>query len=104
MLAAACLYALDHHVERLAEDHANARCWPRGSPSSGVRGRSRSETNIVIASVEDPRWPDRRAGGRGRADQLGRARDASAASPTWTWTAPGVDEALGAFGRVLSRA
>jgi threonine aldolase len=24
-LAAACLYALDHHVERLAEDHANAR-------------------------------------------------------------------------------
>ncbi|MGD9722203.1 MAG: low specificity L-threonine aldolase [Pirellulales bacterium] len=25
ILAAACLYALDHHVERLAEDHANAR-------------------------------------------------------------------------------
>ncbi len=24
-LAAACLYALEHHVERLAEDHANAR-------------------------------------------------------------------------------
>jgi threonine aldolase len=24
-LAAACLYALDHHVERLAEDHTNAR-------------------------------------------------------------------------------
>ena len=24
-LAAACLYALDHHVERLAEDHANAQ-------------------------------------------------------------------------------
>ena len=24
-LAAACLYALDHHVERLADDHANAR-------------------------------------------------------------------------------
>jgi threonine aldolase len=23
-LAAACLYAMDHHVERLAEDHANA--------------------------------------------------------------------------------
>ena len=23
--AAGCLYALDHHVERLAEDHANAR-------------------------------------------------------------------------------
>ncbi|MEJ2235220.1 MAG: low-specificity L-threonine aldolase [Syntrophobacterales bacterium] len=25
ILAAACLYALDHHVERLAEDHENAR-------------------------------------------------------------------------------
>jgi threonine aldolase len=24
-LAAACLYALDHHVERLAEDHENAQ-------------------------------------------------------------------------------
>ena len=24
-LAAACLYAMDHHVERLAQDHANAR-------------------------------------------------------------------------------
>jgi threonine aldolase len=24
-LAAACLYALDHHIERLTEDHANAR-------------------------------------------------------------------------------
>src|SRR5439155_718848 len=25
IVAAACLYALDHHVERLAEDHENAR-------------------------------------------------------------------------------
>ena len=25
IIAAACLYALDHHVERLADDHANAR-------------------------------------------------------------------------------
>jgi threonine aldolase len=25
ILAAACLYALDHHVERLEEDHENAR-------------------------------------------------------------------------------
>ena len=24
-LAAACLYALDHHIERMAEDHANAQ-------------------------------------------------------------------------------
>ena len=29
MLAAAALHALDHHIDRLAEDHANARAWPR---------------------------------------------------------------------------
>ena len=28
--AAACVYALDHHVDRLAEDHANARALARG--------------------------------------------------------------------------
>ena len=30
IVAAACLYALDHNVERLAEDHANARALARG--------------------------------------------------------------------------
>src|SRR6266566_213087 len=28
--AAACIHALDHHVDRLAEDHANARALARG--------------------------------------------------------------------------
>lgn len=28
--AAACVYALDHHVDRLADDHANARALARG--------------------------------------------------------------------------
>mgnify|MGYP000673699300 CR=1 FL=1 len=30
LLAAACLYALEHHVERLADDHANARRLAQG--------------------------------------------------------------------------
>ena len=30
ILAAACLHALDHHVERLAEDHARARRLAEG--------------------------------------------------------------------------
>ena len=30
ILAAGCLYALDHHVERLAEDHAHARLLAEG--------------------------------------------------------------------------
>ena len=33
ILAAGCLYALDHHVERLAEDHANARALAGGARS-----------------------------------------------------------------------
>jgi threonine aldolase len=53
IVAAACLYALDHHVERLAEDHANARTLVEGlAELPGIRAEP-VETNIVIASVED---------------------------------------------------
>jgi threonine aldolase len=46
--AAACLYALDHNVERLAEDHANARTLARGlSQISGVEVQA-PETNLVF--------------------------------------------------------
>jgi threonine aldolase len=42
IVAAACLYALDHNVERLAEDHANARAL-----AAGLR-------QIEGVAVEDP--------------------------------------------------
>jgi threonine aldolase len=46
--AAACLYALDHHVDRLAEDHANARALARGlSQMSGIEVQA-PETNLVF--------------------------------------------------------
>jgi threonine aldolase len=46
--AAACVYALDHHVDRLAEDHANARALARGlSQISGVEVQE-PETNLVF--------------------------------------------------------
>ena len=56
ILAAACLYALDHHVERLADDHANARFLAEGlAELSGVHLEpSTVETNIVIFAVPDP--------------------------------------------------
>ena len=46
ILAAAGLHALDHHVERLADDHANAaliaaRARPRWSRSTSTRRPSR---------------------------------------------------------------
>ena len=46
--AAACTYALDHHVERLADDHANARVLARGlSQISGMEVQQ-PETNLVF--------------------------------------------------------
>lgn len=53
-VAAACLYALDHHVQRLAEDHKRAkeleRCLQRLSKVVKV---APVETNIVIFHVEE---------------------------------------------------
>ena len=46
--AAACTYALDYHVERLAEDHANARALARGlAQVSGIEVQE-PETNLVF--------------------------------------------------------
>src|SRR6201991_701037 len=46
--AAACVYALDHHVDRLADDHANARALARGlSQIAGVQVQQ-PETNLVF--------------------------------------------------------
>ena len=44
IVAAGCLYALDHHVERLAEDHENARVLADGAHRARLRGdRARDE-------------------------------------------------------------
>ena len=55
--AAACLYALDHHVERLAEDHAHARRLAEGlAAMKDVRlDPGAIETNIVMFEVDDAR-------------------------------------------------
>jgi threonine aldolase len=54
IIAAACLYALDHHVERLAEDHANAKRLAVGLaeiPAVAIDPHS-IETNIVWFDVK----------------------------------------------------
>jgi threonine aldolase len=55
IVAAGCLYALDHNVNRLAEDHDHAQLLARGLASmAGVRlDPGDVETNIVIFSVDD---------------------------------------------------
>ena len=52
IVAAGCLYALDNHVERLAEDHENARVLADGLAALGLDVVA-PETNIVIFSAPD---------------------------------------------------
>ena len=53
ILAAAGLYALEHHIERLADDHANARKLAAGLEKLGLPVEPRPETNMVMFRVED---------------------------------------------------
>jgi threonine aldolase len=57
IVAAGALYALDHHVERLAMDHEHARTLARGL--AGIPGididPNEVETNIVVFRVSDAR-------------------------------------------------
>jgi threonine aldolase len=52
IVAAAGLYALDHHVERLADDHANARRLAEGLAEAGMPvDLEQVETNFVLVDV-----------------------------------------------------
>ena len=53
ILAAAGLHALDHHIERLADDHANARRLAAGLEKLGLGIVVPPETNMVLFRVED---------------------------------------------------
>ena len=46
--AAACLYALDHHVDRLAEDHRNAKALTRGLCQMPGVTVEEPDTNLVF--------------------------------------------------------
>jgi threonine aldolase len=54
VLAAAALYALDNHVERLTEDHANAEHIAKGLSAAGFRVVM-PQTNIVYVDLP-PGW------------------------------------------------
>jgi threonine aldolase len=58
IIAAACDYALDHHVARLAEDHAHARRLADGIATiAGLRVDAATvETNLVYFDVATPSW------------------------------------------------
>jgi threonine aldolase len=67
IVAAAGVYALDHHVERLVDDHARARTFAEGLVAAGIPvDLERVETNFVQVDVG--------ALGLGVADALDRLR------------------------------
>ncbi len=51
--AAACLYALDHNIGRLAEDHENARALARGLAQTPGFSVQTPETNLVYIDTTD---------------------------------------------------
>lgn len=55
ILAAAGLHALDHHVDRLAEDHTNAQCFAAiVTACEGVKlNNGPVETNLVFLDIAD---------------------------------------------------
>ena len=57
IIAAACLYSLDHHVDRLADDHRNARLLADGlAQLPAVQlDPATVETNIIVFGVPDAR-------------------------------------------------
>lgn len=106
ILAAACTYSLDHHVERLAEDHANARRLARGLAGlPGIRLDPESvETNIVFFDLgqDAPADDDFLAGLRRHGVRMG------AMGPRWIRAVThldideaGIDRAIEAAARVL---
>jgi len=114
ILAAAGIYALEHHVERLAEDHRNARRLAQGIASLpgltlGAEGdlRRPPETNLVYFQVDgaalgDPSFDastlSRRLRERGvLANPLGRRADQMRMVTHLDVTAQDIDEALGAL-------
>ena len=77
IVAAACVYALDHNVDRLAEDHARARRLAEALHEAGVSvDLERVETNFIQLDVGSMGLTEsdatERLAGRGRA-RLGNA-------------------------------
>ena len=59
IIAAGCLYALDHHIDRLVDDHANAKHLAEGlAELPGIElDPSLIETNIIFFDLS-PTAPD----------------------------------------------
>lgn len=105
MNAAACIHALDHHVDRLADDHENARLLARGLGQLPGITVETPETNLVYADTTGTgRTAEALAAGL---RQLGvmvsvMGRHRLRFCTHLDVTRAGIDEALAAASRVLA--
>ena len=106
ILAAACLHALDHHVERLRDDHTRARTLAAGfAAAPGVRVTA-PDTNNVFVELEhaalDPVVTLAELGARGvRMSQYGPRR--LRAITHLDVDDAGIAQAVDAFGQAIAR-
>jgi threonine aldolase len=75
ILAAAALYALDHHIDRLEEDHVNARALARAIDGAGGATVVPPDTNIVMLDL---------AGGMAAATVVAAAAEHGVAVAEWS--------------------
>ena len=68
--AAACLYALDHNVDRLADDHTNARALARGVAQVPGYAVEMPQTNLVFIDTAGTGVPAAELARRARMEGL----------------------------------
>ena len=89
VVAAAGIYALDHNVDRLADDHANAKRLAEGSRPPGSRStrpRSSRTSSLLDAAALGLTVDEAAAASRPRACSVsGRSQGPSGPSPTSTF-------------------
>jgi threonine aldolase len=108
IVAAAGLYALDHHVARLAEDHAHARRLAEGLAHAGLRvDPEQVETNFVLVDVAGMGFDVDEAVARLRAEgvllSMASRRGFLRAVTHLDVSAGEIDEAIAAIPRALAR-
>jgi threonine aldolase len=68
--AAACIYALDHNIDRLADDHANAKALARGLAQIPGITVEEPETNLVFFDTSGTGMTADQLAGRVRRDGI----------------------------------
>ena len=107
MLAAGCLHALDHHIDRLADDHANAKRLARGLGQVPGIIPEEPETNLVFFNTEGTGLTAAQLAERARAQGVAVSTNGKYRVRACTHldiTAAMIDEAVQAIGAVVKAA